>query len=174
MTIAITLRLDDTAGARVTRLWERLYVDGLDPALLLPDTEPRIVLAEYADVGADAVAVGIDNLIASCPAMPVKVTGLTIVGGPSPVVSLAVAPTPALLTLHGRLHTALSDISSDVRWRPGYWTPGIVVSEWAVSVAHAVRCLLPTMAEPFGGLLVGLDLIRRPSGSVVTTWDLLD
>ena len=45
MPIAVTLRLDDTAAARVTRLWEKLYVEGLDPALVLPDAEPSMVLA---------------------------------------------------------------------------------------------------------------------------------
>jgi hypothetical protein len=175
MTVAVTLRLDDTSAARVTRFWEKLYAEGLDPALLLPDTEPRIVLAEYPDdVGADAVTVGIDRLATCWPAMPVRVTGLTVIGGYSPVVSLAVAPTTALLALHGRLHTALGDLSSDARCRPGCWTPGIVVSEWAVSVADAVRSLLPSLVEPFGGRVVGLDLIRRPSGTVVDTWDLLD
>lgn len=175
MTIAITLRLDDATASRVTRFWEKLYVEGLDPALLLPGTDPRIVLAEYPDdLGADAVTVGIDRLTVCWLPMPVIITGIAIIGGLSPVVSLAVVPTQALLALHEQLHRIMAEQPCDARWRPGCWTPGIVISEWAMSVAETVRCLLPSLVKPFGGRLVGLDLVRRPSGSMVDTWDLLD
>jgi hypothetical protein len=169
----VALRLDDSAAARVARLWERLYVLGLDTTLVQPGSEPRIPLAVYPDdAPADAIGSAIDRLSACWHSIPVSITGITIIGSLSPVLSLAVAPTKALLALHEQLHKIMAEEPCDARWRPGFWTPAIGVSERAISVAQAVKCLLPVLVEPFVGALVGLDLVEQPSGSVIANSEL--
>ncbi len=98
---------------------------------------------------------------------------MTIFGGVSPVLCLAVAPTTALLARHEQLHTTLADQPCDDRYRQGSWTPGIIVSEHAASMAEAVRCLLPMLMEPMGGTLVALELVQRPTGTMLASRELL-
>jgi len=174
MAVAVALRLDDDAAARVVALWERLYVMGLDATLVQPDAEPRLLLAmfqEADDAGRILSATGLVGR--SWPAMSVTATGMTIFGDRSPTLALAVAPTNALLAWHEQLHTVLANHPCDVLWRPGGWTPAITVSEWALSVADAVRCLLPLMMEPFEAKLVALEVVDRLCGAVVASWDLV-
>jgi hypothetical protein len=173
MAVAVALRLDDGSAASVVRLWERLYIQGLDSTLMHPGSEPRIPLASFPDdVDAGRITSLIDRLSGSWRAMQVTAIGMTIFGGRSPTLALTVAPTTALLTLHEQVHTILADQPHDACWRPGCWTPGIVVSEWAVSVADAVRCVLPMMMKPFAGRLVALEVLDRLCGEVIASWDL--
>lgn len=174
MAVAVALRLDEDAARRVVALWERLYVEGLDATLMQPGADPTIPLAVYLhDVGAGRIAGAIGGLSASWRAMQVTATGLTIFGSrSSPSLALAVAPTMALLILHEQVHTVLADHHCDAHWRPGCWTPAVGLSERAWSMADAVRCVLPALAEPFEAKLVALEVVDRPSGAVVAGWDL--
>jgi hypothetical protein len=155
MAVAVALRLDDNSARRVVAMWERLYVAGLDPALLLPGSEPEVTLAAYPDdVPTGRIDAALDHLSDSWTAVRIGVTGIGIFGGLSPIVHLAVAPTTALLSYHNQLYKALADHPCDTRYRPGAWTPGIPVSAATVSVAESVRCLLPYLTEPLTATLV--------------------
>ena len=172
MPVTVTLRLDDRSAAKVVRLWERLYVEGLDSTLMHQGSEPRMPLASFPDVApTNSIVSAIDRLTGCWQPIPVGITGITIVGGPSPVLCLAVTPTISLLTLHEQLHRDLVEQPCDARWRPGCWTPAIIISKWAISVAEAVRCLLPILVEPFDGALAALELIEQPSGTVIASSD---
>ena len=156
----VALRLDDSAAAKVARLWERLYVEGLDSTLMHPGSEPRMPLVSFPDdAPANTIVSAIDRLTGCWQPIPVSITGITIIGSLSPVLFLAAAPTISLLTLHERLHRELVEQPCDACWLPGCWAPAVVVSEWATSVAEAVKCLLPVLVEPFAGALAALELI---------------
>jgi hypothetical protein len=160
---AVVLRPDETIARRVVTLWERLYVAGIDPALLLPGTEPILPMAVFPDdVPTNVLQRAVRHLSNPWRALPCCITGIGIFGGLSPTIYLTVAPTTALLRRQGQLHALLADCPCADRYRTGRWTPGIIVSESAPSVAHAVRCLLPTVMEPMDGTLVSLELIEWP------------
>jgi hypothetical protein len=172
VSVTVMLRLDDGSAAKVVRLWERLYVRGLESTLMQPDSEPRMPLASFPDnAPAESIVSAIDRLTGCWQPITVSITGITIIGSLSPVLSLSVAPTQALLALHEQLHRIMVEQPCDARWRPGCWTPAIVVSEWATSVAEAVKCLLPVLVEPFAGALVALELVHQPSGTVMAGSD---
>jgi hypothetical protein len=154
-------------------MWERLYVHGTDIALLLPSAEAQVTLAAYAnDVPTDRIDAALGRLSGSWAAMQIGITGIGIFGGVSAALWLAVAPTAALVGVHSDLHTALGDLPCLPRYLPGRWTPGIAVSEHAVSVADALRLLLPMLTEPIFGTLVALELVDQQSGTIISSIEL--
>lgn len=120
----------------------------------------------------DRIDAALDRLRGSWATIKVGITGLGIFGGVSPVLWLAVAPTAALVGLHTDLHMNLGDLPCQPRYLPGRWTPGIAVSQHAVSVTEAVQLMLPMLMEPIDGILVAVELIQFPSGTVISSWDL--
>jgi hypothetical protein len=154
-------------------MWECLFIAGIEPALFLPGSEPRMPLAVYPDdVAIARIDAALGHLSRSFTAMQVDISGIGIFGGLLPILSLTVAPATALLVLHGQLHTTLADLPCTANYRPGYWTPRIVVSEHAISVTAAIWLLLPMLLQPITGTLVTLELVRSPCGTIIRSWDL--
>jgi hypothetical protein len=173
MAVAVVLRPDDSVAARVVAMWECLFIAGIEPALFLPGSEPRMPLAVYPDdVAIARIDAALGHLNRSFTAMQVDITGIGIFGGLLPILSLTVAPTTGLLVIHEQVHTMLADLPSAASYRPGYWTPRIVVSEHAISVTAAIWLLLPKLLQPITGTLVAVELVQLPSGTVFSCRDL--
>jgi hypothetical protein len=126
----------------------------------LPTNGCQLPIGRRPDKARDAVA-----------AMPVNITGIGIFGCRL-FCHWPWRPPQDLLARHEQLHKTLAALPSDPRYRPGYWTPRIILSQHASSVADAIRLLLPMLQEPVGGALVAVELVESASGTVISRREL--
>ena len=170
MSRTIALRLEDAAASRVVTMWERLYVEWGDQTLLRPDAEPHIILAELPDhPDAAQIEATIGRVVEACNALPVTLLALGVFPGPSPTIVLLPRPTMHLLRFCRALHAALAGQSGDQTFQPHHWQPHVVISAEAISVAEAVRVLLPMLFQPIVGKVVALEVVERATGSLISS-----
>jgi 2'-5' RNA ligase len=159
---AVTLRLDPTAAARVTALWDRLGDAGL-PDLRTLSYAPHItlaILAERATGLVDRVA----EVSAGWRSLAVRFAALGLFPADPAVVWLAPVPDAGLLACQRALVDALPGEHLHPHYRPGAWVPHATLAEdlTASGLTEAVSLIADDWV-PFDARLVQVDVVRfRP------------
>lgn len=165
MPYALTLRLDETAAARVARLWRAIAAQAGDDGALRLGYGPHITLALLPD-GIDAEAVATAGFAAArgWDALPVTLAGLGVFPGDPAVIWVAPIATEALLARQRALHAALAAFPVHAHYRPGAWVPHVTLSkDGGAPAARIVEAASAAWDGPISGLLDRLELVRfRP------------
>jgi hypothetical protein len=74
-----------------------------------------------------------------------------------------------LLRFCRALHAALAGQSGDQTFQPHHGQPHVVISAEAISIAEAVRVLLPMLFQPIVGKVVALEVVERATGSLISS-----
>jgi 2'-5' RNA ligase len=126
---AITLRLDPISALTIEEMWQTLASEGIDTDRHILGYAPHIRLAIYPDdVPADRLRAVMAQITGQWHAMPVSLSGIGALPGPSTILWAAPAVTAALLTLQEAIHTALPEFQPHAHYRPGAWVPHVTLS----------------------------------------------
>ena len=127
--IAIASLLDQRNSDRVNELTEYLEKKfGLTGVKLTPYPHLTLLTAEVVDM--DELKQFLESTSLETEKFSVRTTGLGIFPGEKPVVYIPVLRTPPLNRLHERLHTAVSEMSSEMGlyYNTNMWLPHITLA----------------------------------------------
>ncbi|WP_299821319.1 2'-5' RNA ligase family protein [uncultured Pontibacter sp.] len=127
--IAIASLLDKKTSDRVNELTEYLEKKfGLNGVKLTPYPHLTILTAEVVD--ADELKQYLEMTCYETEKFTIRTTGLGIFPGENPVVYIPVLRTPPLNRLHERLHSDISEMSSEmgIYYHTNRWLPHITLA----------------------------------------------
>ena len=162
MPFAVTLRLDPSAGARVSKLWDGLADAGLSDLRTLAYA-PHITLAVLSE-GAPDLAGQVATVAAGWNRLAVRFAGFGVFPGPPAVLWLAPVPDASLLACQRALCDRLPGKQLHPHYRPGAWVPHVTLAEdlTAAGLAEAMMCLAGGWAS-FEARLEQVDVVQfRP------------
>ncbi|MGG5821555.1 2'-5' RNA ligase family protein [Falsiroseomonas sp. HW251] len=157
MPVAVTLRLDDAAAARI----ESLRLAARDPADPPHHGYPaHLTLAVLADDALPAVEATLPRIIAPWRRLPLTIAGLGVFPMPTPVLWAAPVVTPPLLAAQEALCTALAGFALDPHYRPGDWVPHVTLQQGGSSSATAALGRASSVWDgPISGWLDRVELV---------------
>jgi 2'-5' RNA ligase len=134
----VASELDATSDRRMRDLWDELARDfGVRRvAELVPF--PHLTYQVADDYDFPRLDAALRALAPTLAPVAVHTTGLGVFAGPSPVLYLAVARTPALDALHGAVWDALGDVGAGLSpyYTPGdAWVPHITLAQFDLTPA---------------------------------------
>jgi len=163
MPYAITLMLDASSARSVVAMWETLAAGGISEDAVRLGYPPHLTMAVFSDT-ADAARLlhAARDSAARWNRLPIQLTSLDFFLGPPAVIFLAPVVTPALLTVHTELLTALDNEPTDPHYRSGSWVPHVTLASDLADPAAAQTTLKP-FCLPIDALLETIEVVRfRP------------
>ena len=129
MALALEMGLDPGADRAIRDLWSRLELLGV-PSLEghVPSIRPHLSLIVTDD--ADGLQEHAPRLALHGVETEIEMAAVSLFPADPPVLVLAVAPAPELVTLHERVNAALAAAGVDIwpHYRPGTWLPHCTLS----------------------------------------------
>lgn len=172
-TCSVALRLDRDATARIEAIWERLYVAGLDESVVRPFAEPCIRLTRFAHPPDFAAVIQVlEQLAQDWEPFFATLGELIITPGLSPCLSLGATHAEEVHEHHRALHGATVGWPHHSEFLFNCWQPRVLVSDRLISVAEAVRVIMPMMLDPISARAVSLDLSDDGTGAVIWSGEL--
>lgn len=174
MSVAITLRLDDTTSSRVAALAEALP-DRLHEIAGFRQSYPaHITLASYSDqIDVADLDAALATVTGSWRALSATLAGIAVLPGNRATISLLAIPTIDLLHRHAVLHRALADLPTHPAYQINAWMPVVSVSVTNF-LSDSVEVLASAWRGPIVGWAISLDLIRLDPVEMLSARPLLD
>ncbi|MBU8547016.1 MULTISPECIES: 2'-5' RNA ligase family protein [Roseomonadaceae] len=163
MPLALTLRFDAAAEARLARFETALAAAGFASASRQTGYPPHITLLRVEDAAAEPV---LAERLSDLPrlAATLMLSGFGLFPGPPPILFLAPVVTPGLLAFQAALVAALPDVEVHPHTRPGAWVPHVTLAEGA---APALAAALEAWDGPCPVTPVAVELVRFPPARVL-------
>jgi 2'-5' RNA ligase len=161
MTLALTLCLDEAAGAAVRALWQALADAGLDDHALRLGYPPHLTLARFADDAEPALRPALSQ---PWPGLSLSLSAFGIFPGEPAWLWLAPAPSAQLL----QMQTTLAALAPpDPQDRPGTWVSHVTLGRGDAGAMLAL--LTPRWTGPIPAWAAALDLVRFPPPEVLAS-----
>lgn len=127
--VAIISELDQNTTVFVMHLWRRLNdACGLEGIFNYPN--PHFTWLEAGTVAIEPVQALLDSIAQQTYAFPVRITGLNVFEGPSPVLYLSLSRSFSLLNLHKNMWQPLQPFlqAPNFFYEPEKWVPHITLA----------------------------------------------
>jgi 2'-5' RNA ligase len=172
MAYAISLLLNEAAGAPIRSIWERLAAANVSRSMVDLGYRPHVTLAVYDTLDRNAALVALDRIFADRPPLDFALTLLETFGAESGVLYAALAASDELRQLH---RDVVASLSGDCRphYRPDNWTPHCTLATgMPAAKLDATRQLLRQYWQSMPGLFAAAELVEFAPVKPIKRWAL--